>query len=177
MPLSLPRIFVHIHDDIIDLDNVSLIAEEFKRYKSHAFQIALDSEADVSNFLPVLDEEDQQNFLPDHPFFGRDRAYHGERIKAANDDVYHVHLHHDETIRSWYDFDVANVFVSQWNCVSDAALVYAYLKTESEDYHFLLIEVVSPGIHDAAREDGKIAEWRHKAKNFRLTSDVPILKL
>ncbi|WP_213030998.1 hypothetical protein, partial [Acinetobacter baumannii] len=77
------------------------MAREFETYKSYAFQIATDSECDVSNFLPTFDEEDQRAFCPDHPFFGRDRLFYGQRIMAANDPVFHVHLHHQETIKSW----------------------------------------------------------------------------
>lgn len=176
MPPHLPRIIVHIHDDLSRQPGVESVAREFETYKSYAFQIATDSECDVSNFLPTLDEEDQKAFRPDHPFFGRDRLFYGQRIRAANDPVFHVHLHHQETIKSWYAFDKADVFVSQWDCVSDAALVYAYLKTESDDYHFLLLEIVAPGAHDLYQTEGKIAEWRRKTRNFRYSSQNPSLR-
>ncbi len=176
MSPHLPRIIVHIHNELSRLPGVESVAREFETYKSYALQIATDSECDVSNFLPTLDEEDQKAFRPDHQFFGRDRLFYGERIRAANDPVFHVHLHHEETIKSWYDFDKADVFVSQWHCVSDAALVYAYLKTESDDYHFLLLEIVAPGAHDLYQTEGKIAEWRHKTRNFRYSSQNPSLR-
>ena len=86
MPPHLPRIIVHIHDDLSRLPGVESVAREFETYKSYAFQIATDSECDVSNFLPTLDEEDQKAFRPDHPFFGRDRLFYGQRIRAANVD-------------------------------------------------------------------------------------------
>lgn len=170
------RVIVHLSDVMKALPHAEAVAEQFRNYKEHAYQIAIESDCSHSAFLPCLSQEDQQAFPPDHPFFGRDRPFLGGRVSAANDPVFHVHVNHAETVQRWFNFDNADVFVSQWDCVSDAALVYAYLKTESDDYHFLLLELIVPGAHDAYDEHGRIEGWRVMARNYRYSSDHPILK-
>lgn len=170
------RVIVHLSDAMKALPHAERVAEQFRMYKENAYQIAIDNDCDHSNFLPCLSEEDQREFPPDHLFFGRDRLFFGGRVPAANDPVYHVHVNHAETVKRWYDADNADIFVSQWDCVSDAALVYAFLKTESDDYHFLLLELISPGAHEAYEQHGKIETWRRIAQTYRYTSDHPILK-
>lgn len=169
------RIFVHVHPDLHEHPNIDAFALEFDAYKSLAFEYALESDVEgtlASEFLPVLSQEDQESLPPDQTLFGRDRIFKKGHNRAANDPLYHVHIFNPNDHRCvWHDPE--GVAVNQWGCVSDAALIYAYMKTESNDFHYLLIEIIEPqGAHERYDEPASIIRWRRKVEAFRVTNRI-----
>lgn len=168
------RVFVHIHPDLIGYDGIHLFAEEFKAYKELAFDYAKESDVPgtcASEFLPTLTEEDQKQLPPDQSLFGRDRIFKKGQ-KAANDPLYHVHIFSPEDDHCiWHGINGEQV--NQWKCVSDAALIYAYMKTESDDFNYLLLEIIQPdGAHERYEQEDSIIRWRRKVEAFRTKNRI-----
>jgi hypothetical protein len=46
------------------------------------------------------------------------------------------------------------------------------MENESEDFNFLLLEVVDPGAHDRYRKDGAIEHWRKLVVAFRAANKI-----
>lgn len=174
MPRHQPQIIIHQLAHIAALPNAVQYLEEFRIYKEQSFQIADDYQCDVSELLPVLPQDEQEQYPPEHPLFGRDRIFCGHYQGAANDPIYHVHLNDYSDGLVWDGGD-EGVRVNQWSCTSDSALIYAYLETASDDYHFLVLDIISPGAHAHYEIDGMIASWRRQARDFRFTSELPVL--
>jgi len=155
------------------LPNVQLFVDEFIAYKELAYEYAEQSNCDAADFLPALTEEDQQSFPPDQQLFGRDRLFIGARLRggAANDPLYHVHIYKpDDDKCIWHD--EGKVHVNQWSCTSDAALIYAFMDNDSDDFHYLLLEIVDPGAHERYEQDGAIGHWRKLVVAFRAANRI-----
>lgn len=174
MPAHPPRIFVHVHPNMASLPNVTIFVDEFRAYKALAYEYALENECCAGEFLPTLSEEDQQALPPDQLIFGRDRLFNGFQLrggKAANDPLYHVHIYKpDDDQCIWHDEE--KIHVNQWYCKSDAALIYAFMKNESADFNYLLLEVVDPGAHEKYEQDGAITHWRKLVVAYRAANGI-----
>lgn len=169
MPRDTTRIFIHVHPNIECYPNYSLFVDEFKAYKNDAFEYARENGCLAAEFLPALSEEDQKNLPPDQWLFGRDRLFY--KGAAANDPLYHVHIYKpDDDKCVWHDED--GVHVNQWWCRSDAALVYAHMDTKSNDFHFLLLEIVDPDAHAKYKEKGAIEHWRKLVVAYRAVHEI-----
>jgi len=169
MALDPTRIFIHIHPNLEKHPNIQKFSEDFESYKKQAFDYAKDANCNASAFLPTLTEEDQQNLPPDQSLFGRDRVFY--KRQAANDPLYHVHIFKpNDKDCIWHEED--GVHYSQWQCTSDAALIYAHMDNDSEDFHFLLLEIVDPGAHEKYKEDGAIEYWRKLVVAFRAINKI-----
>ncbi|EAC1903126.1 TPA: hypothetical protein JX745_004583 [Escherichia coli] len=169
MPLDTTRIFVHVHPNLQEYPNASLFVEEFEEYKKQAFDYAKENGCLAADFLPALTEEDQKSLPPDQYLFGRDRLFY--RGAAANDPLYHVHIFKpDDEKCVWHDDN--GISVNQWWCRSDAALIYAHMDTHSNDFHFLLLEIIDPGAHERYEEKGAIEHWRKLVVAYRAVNDI-----
>jgi len=171
MPAHPPRIFTHIHPNVASLPNIDVFVTEFRKYKELAFVYAVENDCSAADFLPTLTEDDQQSLPPDHILFGRDRLFYGKGMKAANDPLYHVHIFKpDDDKCIWHEEGKSDV--NQWYCTSDAALIYAYMKNDSDDFNFLILEVVDPGAHAKYKEDGAVEHWRRLVIAYRASNGI-----
>lgn len=178
MPPPSHRVIVHIHPDIAGLGGIDEFAREFQIYKEQAFQYAEEESLSADEFLPALSQPDQEAFPPGHLLFGRDRLFTGGwkgytarsgfHDRAANDALYHVHIHKPEDESCFWHSDTFEV--NQWRCRSDAALIYSYFDDHSGNFNFLLLELIDPGAHDAYEQNGAIVGWRKKAALFWATT-------
>ncbi len=173
MSKSHQKIIVHLHPDIADLPYIEQFKQDFETYKGLAFQYASENDIEVEEFLPASSEADQKAYPPDHSFFGRDRLFLGGwsgyrfRHRSAEDDaLYHVHLYQENNRDYiWHD-PSCSIVLAQWDCTSDAALIYSYINDLSGHFNFLLLEIIDPGAHQKYEQDGVVAGWRKKASDY-----------